>query len=109
MLKLDNNSDLETCFKIVFFIGSVLGLIILSKFLTYLTKKYPSQLDHLIIGFVIGTLPIVWPWNQIKNNLDQIEIANSVNYIAFGLILLGILVTIFINNYVDKKNIRINR
>ena len=44
-----------------------------------------------------------------KNNLDQIEIANSVNYIAFGLILLGILVTIFINNYVDKKNIRINR
>ena len=94
---------------IVFFIGSVLGLIILSKFLTYLTKKYPSQLDHLIIGFVIGTLPIVWPWNQINNNLDQIEIENSVNYIAFGLILLGILVTIFINNYVDKKNIRINR
>ena len=90
-------------------VSSKCSKIILSKFLTYLTKKYPSQLDHLIIGFVIGTLPIVWPWNQIKNNLDQIEIANSVNYIAFGLILLGILVTIFINNYVDKKNIRINR
>ena len=69
---------------IVFFIGSVLGLIILSKFLTYLTKKYPSQLDHLIIGFVIGTLPIVWPWNQIKNNLDQIEIATTGSAASFG-------------------------
>ena len=46
---------------------------------------------------------------QIKNNLDRIEMENSVNYIAFGLILLGILVTVFINNYVEKKNIRIDR
>ena len=94
---------------IVFFIGSVLGLVVLSKFLTYLTKKYPNQLDHLIIGFVIGTLPIVWPWNQIKNSPGQIEMVDSINYLAFGLILVGILITIFINNYVDKKNIRINR
>ena len=94
---------------IVFFIGSVLGLIILSKFLTYLTKKFPNQLDHLIIGFVLGTLYIVWPWNQIKNNMDQTEMTSSINSVAFILILIGLILTIIINNYVDKKNIRLNR
>ena len=94
---------------IVFFIGSVLGLIILSKFLTYITKKFPKQLDHLIIGFVLGTLYIVWPWNQIKNNMDQTEMTSSINSVAFILILIGLILTIIINNYVDKKNIRLNR
>ena len=94
---------------IVFFIGSVFGLIILSKFLTYITKKFPNQLDHLIIGFVLGTLYIVWPWNQIKNNMDQTEMTSSINSVAFILILIGLILTIIINNYVDKKNIRLNR
>ena len=94
---------------IIFFMGSVLGLIILSKFLTYLTKNYPNQLDHLIIGFVLGTISIVWPWNQIKNNIDQIEILTNTNSFAIILILLGLILTVIINNYVDKKNIRINR
>ena len=94
---------------LIFFVGSVLGLIILSKFLSYLTKKYPIQLDHLIIGFVTGTLSIVWPWNQIQNSTDQIIINNSTNYFAILLILLGLILTIIINNYVDKKNIRTNR
>ena len=91
---------------IIFFIGSVLGLIILSKFLNFLTKNYPNQLDHIIIGFVLGTLSIVWPWNQIKSNIDQIEITANTNYIAIFLILLGLILTLIINNYVDKKNIR---
>jgi len=94
---------------IIFFVGSVIGLIILSKFLTFLTKNYPNRMDHLIIGFVLGTLSIVWPWNQIKNNIDLIEISSGTNSFAIILILIGLILTVIINNYVDKKNIRINR
>tara|TARA_B100000963_G_scaffold210816_1_gene183646 strand:- start:2722 stop:3684 length:963 start_codon:yes stop_codon:yes gene_type:complete len=93
----------------IFFVGSVIGLIILSKFLTFLTKNYPNQLDHLIIGFVLGTLSIVWPWNQIKNNIDLIEISSGTNSFAIVLILIGLILTVIINNYVDEKNIRTNR
>ena len=89
--------------------GSVFGLIMLSKFLNYINNKFPNQLNHLIIGFVIGTLSIVWPWNQIKNNIEPIEFSNSLNLIAIVLILIGISITVIINNYVDKKNIRLNR
>ena len=93
----------------IFFVGSVIGLIILSKFLTFLTKNYPNQLDHLIIGFVLGTLSIVWPWNQIKNNIELIEISSGTNSFAIVLILIGLILTVIINNYVDEKNIRTNR
>ena len=93
----------------IFFVGSVIGLIILSKFLTFLTKRYPNQLDHLIIGFVLGTLSIVWPWNQIKNNIDLIEISSGTNSFAIVLILIGLILTVITNNYVDEKNIRTNR
>jgi uncharacterized membrane protein len=94
---------------LVFFMGSVFGLVVLSKFLTYINDKFPNQLNHLIIGFVIGTLSIVWPWNQIKNNIEPIELSNSLNSIAIVLILTGILITVIINSYVDKENLRVNR
>ena len=94
---------------LVFFMGSVFGLVVLSKFLTYINDKFPNQLNHLIIGFVIGTLSIVWPWNQIKNNIEPIELSNSLNSIAIVLILIGILITAIINSYVDKENLRVNR
>jgi len=94
---------------LVFFMGSVFGLVVLSKFLTYINDKFPNQLNHLIIGFVIGTLSIVWPWNQIKNNIEPIELSNSLNSIAIVLILIGILITVIINSYVDKENLRVNR
>lgn len=94
---------------LVFFMGSVFGLVVLSKFLTYVNDKFPNQLNHLIIGFVIGTLSIVWPWNQIKNNIEPIELSNSLNSIAIVLILIGILITVIINSYVDKENLRVNR
>ena len=94
---------------LVFFMGSVFGLVVLSKFLTYINDKFPNQLNHLIIGFVIGTLSIVWPWNQIKNNIEPIELSNSLNSIAIVLILIGILITVIVNSYVDKENLRVNR
>jgi uncharacterized membrane protein len=94
---------------LVFFMGSVFGLVVLSKFLTYINDKFPNQLNHLIIGFVIGTLSIVWPWNQIKNNIEPIELSNSLNSIAIVLILIGILITVIINSYVDKENLRVDR
>ena len=94
---------------LVFFMGSVFGLVVLSKFLTYINDKFPNQLNHLIIGFVIGTLSIVWPWNQIKNNIEPFELSNSLNSIAIVLILIGILITVIVNSYVDKENLRVNR
>lgn len=94
---------------LIFFLGSVLGLIILSNFLSFITKKYPSHLNHLIIGFVSGTLPVVWPWSKIDIEIIQIELLNHETIFAFLIILISVILIIYINYSVDKKNLRINR
>ena len=97
---------------ITFFIGSVIGLISLSRFLSFISQKYPRHLNFMIIGFVIGTLPIVWPWNQVENfeknllliqNLDLIDLYTSL------IILIVLFLMIFIEKYAKNKKIRTNR
>lgn len=88
---------------IVFFIGSVIGLIVLSKFLSLVLKKYPLHLNHLIIGFVVGTLPIVWPWKKVII-YDQLTTINN-NFVGVIFILASFIVIIFLNNNANKRNI----
>lgn len=45
-------------------IGAVLGLIILSRVLSWLFKKYHDTAVALITGFVAGSLVIIWPWKK---------------------------------------------
>jgi len=94
---------------LIFFLGSVLGLIILSNFLSFISRKYPLHLNHLIIGFVSGTLPVVWPWKKIDIEIRQTELLNFETIFAFLIILLSVILIIYINHSVDKKNLRINR
>ena len=97
---------------ITFFIGSVIGLISLSRFLSFISQKYPRHLNFMIIGFVIGTLPIVWPWNQVKkfeNNLLLIENLNLIDLYTSLIILIVLFLMIFTEKYVKNKKIRTNR
>tara|TARA_B100000963_G_scaffold272820_1_gene240983 strand:- start:11170 stop:12117 length:948 start_codon:yes stop_codon:yes gene_type:complete len=97
---------------IVFFLGSVIGLISLSKFLSFISQNYPRHLNFMIIGFVIGTLPIVWPWNQVGklgNNLPLIKNLNFVDLYTFLIILIVLFLMILTDKYVKNKKIRTNR
>ena len=80
-----------------------MGLIILSNFLSFISKKYPIHLNHLIIGFVSGTLPVVWPWNKIDTEISQTDLLNFETIFAFLIILLSVILIIYINHSVDKK------
>ncbi len=46
----------------VFTLGSLAGLVTLSNFLGYLLKHFKSETNALIIGFIAGSLGVVWPW-----------------------------------------------
>ena len=113
---------------IIFCLGSIIGLIFLSNLLSFLIKKYTNQINQLIIGFVTGSLLIIWPWKKVYINLDQtinsfdnLEITNnylrylpdlneSSNIIALIWMLIGFLFVIYIEKYAArKKNIWTNR
>lgn len=48
----------------MFTLGSVVGLISLSHLLGYVLKNFKIQTYALIIGFITGSLGVVWPWKK---------------------------------------------
>ena len=113
---------------IVFSLGSVVGLIVFSNILGYLIKKHRSLTNQLIIGFISGSLFIIWPWNKVVlessdgfkklSNLDTEsnylrylpDINETSNIIALACIVAGFIIVLYIENYASrKKNIRPDR
>ena len=62
LIMLDAVTTLNLRILIPFLIGSILGLIILSYFISLLLKKYYNEIVSLLLGFVIGSLALIWPW-----------------------------------------------
>jgi uncharacterized membrane protein len=56
---------------IVFTFGSVAGLVSLSQFLGFLLKKYKRITYAILIGFITGSLGVVWPWKEKVLEVDQ--------------------------------------
>ncbi len=57
---------------VVFSLGSLTGLITLSHFLGYVLKHYKNATFAAIIGFITGSLGVVWPWKHKIYKLDTL-------------------------------------
>jgi len=49
---------------IVFVIGSIVGLLLFSKIISFIFKKYYNVTIALMSGFVLGSLSTIWPWKK---------------------------------------------
>lgn len=47
---------------VVFTTGSIIGMVSFSHILGYLLKRYHNGVTALLIGFITGSLGVVWPW-----------------------------------------------
>jgi uncharacterized membrane protein len=56
---------------VVFTLGSVTGLVTFSHLLSYILKHYKSLTLSAIIGFIIGSLGVVWPWKETIYKLNN--------------------------------------
>lgn len=104
----------------VFTTGSVTGLVSLSHVLNYLLKHYKAISTAVIIGFITGSLGVLWPWkdtmyktdlagNTILDSNGDMVIANYHRYIpnmsltenwqAIGFVVLGIMILLGIDWY----------
>jgi len=107
----------------VFSLGSLTGLVTLSHFLAFLLKNYRKITNATIIGFITGSLGVVWPWKKeifklndsgviaydIKGNpiLDNYErfIPREFtleNTLAVAFILVGIIAVIALGKYGER-------
>ncbi|WP_299123923.1 DUF368 domain-containing protein [uncultured Winogradskyella sp.] len=102
-----------------FTFGSVTGLVTFSHILNYILKNYKNITLATIVGFIIGSLGVVWPWKKTiyKINTDGSHILDSTGkqivenyqrffpdfntqtYIAIAYIALGILIVLALEWY----------
>ena len=83
--------------------GSILGLLTFSNILSYLLKNYKESIICLLIGFIIGSLNIAWPWNYINAEFKMNYSYFYENFITIFLIFVGLTFVIFIELYARKK------
>ncbi len=60
--------------SVVFTLGSIAGLVIFSNLITFILKKFKQITLAIIIGFIAGSLGIIWPWRSevyVKNNSGE--------------------------------------
>lgn len=112
----------------VFTLGSVTGLVTFSHILNYILKHYKNITLATIIGFITGSLGVVWPWKKtiyklndtgetlldtagspiIENYQRFFPSLNSETFMAIGYIVLGIFIVLALEWYGQRtKNISV--
>lgn len=78
-----NNTERMELLKVlaVFSLGSLVGLVSLSHLLGYVLKRFKKATYAVIIGFIAGSLGVVWPW---KEKLLDLDAAGNVLHDANG-------------------------
>jgi len=56
---------------LVFSLGSLTGLVTLSHLLAYVLKRYKKVTYAVIIGFITGSLGVVWPYKEKIYEVDS--------------------------------------
>lgn len=107
----------------VFTAGSAFGLVIISHILGYVLKLWHQTVTAIIIGFIAGSLGIVWPWKKVvykivdgKNlydiNGDKVienykryfpDFSQQETWIAIFFILVGALLVLLIDKYGSER------
>ena len=64
----------------IFSIGSISGLIFFSNILSYVLKRHYQITIAIIIGFISGSLGVIWPWREkvFKLNVEGDIFNNSI-------------------------------
>ena len=79
------NNPIQMIFIIL---GIIVGAVIFIKLMNYLLNKYYSTTYSLIIGFVLGSLIVMYP--------------NTINITGILTLFIGILVSYYFSTYLRK-------
>ncbi|MGJ8685083.1 MAG: DUF368 domain-containing protein [Nonlabens sp.] len=109
----------------VFLLGSIVGLVSLSHLLGWTFKHYRNETNAMIIGFITGSLGVVWPWkkeifsmntagellqdaqgNYILENYSRYwpDFTLGHTWITISLAVIGFLIVYLIDKYGQQAN-----
>lgn len=112
---------------VVFSLGSLAGLVTLSHMLGYVLKRWKKETYAVIIGFITGSLGVVWPWkekifktneageflldankNKIVDNYDRYwpDFSDPSTWYAVLFIIVGILIVLGLGWYENRNSVK---
>lgn len=122
---ISNKERLQTLKVLaVFTLGSATGLVTFSHLLNYVLKRFHHATTAVIIGFISGSLGVVWPWKRsifkldengqflLDSNGDKViknyqrfipDFNIAETYIALGFVIFGIVILIGLDWYGKKR------
>ena len=109
-----------------FGLGSVFGLVVTSHILGYLLRRWHQPITALIIGFIAGSLGIVWPWKKaiyktengqvlydslqqpIVENYERFmpQVSDASTWVAMIYVLFGLAILLIIDWYGHRNRTR---
>ncbi|WP_259386325.1 DUF368 domain-containing protein [Pseudoalteromonas sp. MSK9-3] len=115
-------TDKELSLIALFLLGCVVGLMLFSRFLSWLLNQYQQITFALLAGFLLGSLNLLWPWKLVvstyvsssgvekplmQKNILPAEYANLVGHdpqtlLCIGLALFGLLLILGIEKLSAK-------
>lgn len=122
MLDAINNADIGILIPVI--IGAIGGLIAFSHVLSWIYKKYKDQTISTLTGFILGSLSVLWPWQQENYLLNELGehvlkdgekiVAGTTKYlpesfnneviIAVSLVVIGFISISLIEKFASKES-----
>lgn len=83
-----------------FVVGAILSIILFSHLLTWLMREYRNETLSVLAGFMLGSLPVVYPWKHPSLDRTHFEFSlpewDTVFFVAVGMAVLGALAVLML-------------
>lgn len=99
-------------FKILlpFFLGSIISIVSLSYLLSWLMKDFRNETLSALSGFMLGSLPVVYPWKEPSADLlDYVFHLPAINgefFVAVLMAVIGALAVFMLNGMARREEKR---
>ncbi len=96
-----------------FIIGAVISIITISYILSWLMKEYRNETLSVLTGFMIGSLPVVYPWKEVPSGMYDytfhLPTINGEFIVAVIMAIVGASLVFVLSHYSKKKEERLKR
>tara|TARA_R110000737_G_scaffold285645_1_gene292174 strand:- start:270 stop:728 length:459 start_codon:yes stop_codon:yes gene_type:complete len=110
---------------ILFGMGCMVGLALFSRLLSWLLRRHHTSTMQLLLGFIVGSLPVLWPWRELLRYqigpegqmiplehryllpADYAVLTGASAQVAgvVALMALGALIVVLLNRHADRRPI----
>lgn len=96
-----------------FVIGAVISIISISYLLSWLMKEFRNETLSVLSGFMIGSLPVVYPWKEVLPGMYDYTFhlppMNGQFVMALVMAIVGASLVLILSYYSKKKEERMKR